>query len=144
MKPMVRFVLCFAIVLCFGLRWLLADEPISHSATHPTKPGTYVVGDWRYEYSVTNARTRSEGRSGKLFFAGKELFAPLGTVVTTPVGRFVFLPLPPGVKKIWGEDGWLQTGCYDEALFDERGSLVPRSGVTVTNLDAATLIKNNR
>ena len=122
----------------------LGTPDVAGPASHPTKAAAYVVGAWKYEYAITSPGTKSEGRRGRLFHASKELFAPDGTVVTTPVGKFMFFALPPpGVQRIWGEDGWLQTLCYDKPVFNDDGSVVAKFAGKAHFLDADDLLKNN-
>ena len=113
------------------------------AATPPIKDGFYVVDVWTYDCTIILAETRSEGRRGRLLYKGHELVAPEGTVVITPVRRFMFFPYrPPKVALIWGADGWLNTGCYDEPIFQKDGSPVDKSS-KVNIVDVTALLKMN-
>jgi hypothetical protein len=137
-------VACYVSCLFFVTGSVSTRALSAGAASHPTKAGTYVVGHWIYEYSITSPGTKSEGRHGKLFHAGKELTAPDGTVVATPVGKFMFFALPPpNVHRIWGADGWLQTLCYDKPVFNSDGSVVVEFASKARFVDADALLEKN-
>jgi hypothetical protein len=83
--------------------------------TYPTKPGVYETNGWKYEYAIHLKGSRSESRTGRLFFNGREITASHGAVTNTPLGRFRFHQ--------WAyERGWLNTLTRDYPVFDEAGS----------------------
>ncbi len=85
----------------------------------PQKPEE--VQGWSYSCSITAKGSRSEGRRGYLYYRQKTLVAPAGTVVSTPVGRFLFFG---GYDiKGWGEHGWQKEQCYGRPVFESSGSV---------------------
>ena len=80
------------------------------------------VQGWSYSCNVAGKGSKSEGRWGYLYYRQKMLIAPAGTVVTTPVGRFLFFG---GYDlKGWGTHGWQKEQTYGRSVFDSNGSVV--------------------
>lgn len=75
-------------------------EPIQLDKTR-----TYVWEQWKYEFRLSAAGTRSEGRFGRLYYAGKELPpAEINDYYEAPWGKLYWVGTP---KVIWGDHGWM-------------------------------------
>ncbi|GIW73275.1 MAG: hypothetical protein KatS3mg102_2817 [Planctomycetota bacterium] len=70
------------------------------------RDGVYEAGPWRYEISITNPGTRSEGRVGRLFYGGRQLPPPpaRNDYYVTPLGKLYWVgePVAP-----FGPHGWM-------------------------------------
>lgn len=120
-------------------------QTYSFSASFPTRAGTYVVRDWKYTFSITAFKTRSQGTWGHLYYQDKELTAPQNTVIDTPVGKFIFLG---GLEVMgWGEHGWFNTHVdYNgirHPLFQPDGKLSATGITDSKNMSVEELIKWN-
>lgn len=104
-------------------------------AEYPTESGTYKNDGWKYVYSIEFEGTRSEARIGKLYQNGKEVSAPLGTIKSTPVGRFMHCSHQDSDQGF--NRGWLNTSTYDKPVFEQDGSLTKKEKRRVD------LLKNN-
>jgi len=87
---------------------LAQEKPLS-------KEGTHQVGPWRYEYSVANKGTRSEGYYGKLFYHGQALAAPerINDYYETPWGRIYWAGQP---TVLFGSHGWMTSPLARESV----------------------------
>ena len=108
--------------LCFAAYAAPSEQDFHTAVTHPTKVGVYSLGHWSYRYSIRSAGTRSEGRTGRLFYDGSEIKGTTGSVLTTPLGRFAYFA-DPGEIHGWGCFGWLMTLTYDEPLWASDGKV---------------------
>jgi len=86
---------------------------------HPTSPGTYQSGEWKYVYVVQLEGTRSETRIGSLYQNGALVTGTVGETRRTPVGVFALFP-STGYNQ-----GWLNTRTYDRRVFGPDGKLLP-------------------
>ena len=80
-----------------------------------SKEGTHRMGPWRYEYSVANKGTRSEGHYGKLFYREQELPAPahISDYYETPWGRIYWVGHRP---VLFGNHGWMASPLAREPV----------------------------
>jgi len=80
-----------------------------------SKEGTHRMGPWRYEYSVANKGTRSEGHYGKLFYREQELPAPahINDYYETPWGRIYWVGHRP---VLFGNHGWMASPLAREPI----------------------------
>ena len=84
----------------------------SHLVTHPSKAGNYSLADWRYEHVTWGDRLKH--RHGNLRFKGKLIVHPMGTVIQTPLGRFMsFENLRGG--QVGYNTGWLMTVFFHDS-----------------------------
>jgi hypothetical protein len=74
--------------------------------THPTEPGRYHSGPWEYEYRVWGDTLKHA--HGTLKFNGKEVYFPMGSVLETPLGKFMSFDLMSG-GQVGYNTGWLMT-----------------------------------
>jgi len=75
-------------------------EPIRLDRSH-----TYVWQQWKYEFKITAPGTRSEGRWGTLYFAGRQLPpAEINDYYETPWGKIYWVGTPD-VR--WGDHAWM-------------------------------------
>ncbi len=95
--------------------------PGAAPAAFPTKPGTYVRGALRYEYTVLAAGSRSERRRGRLFEGDQEIVGRPGEIRDTALGRFAYFGDAPGAYRA----GWLNTLTYDKPVFGANGGILP-------------------
>ncbi len=84
-----------------------AAPPTSPAAKpiDPNKPGTYLSGRWQYRLEINDFGTRSEGRSGWLYYDGRKL--PLGQIndyYRTPWGAIYWVGAP---QTSAGLHGWM-------------------------------------
>lgn len=89
--------------------------------------GTYRAGKWRYEYTLTNPGTRSEGARGRLYYEDRQVPAPPNRTdyYQTPLGTFYYAARPHSDETMpWQEQGWmpLEPG---EAVLTGRRLLAP-------------------
>lgn len=120
-------------------------QTYSFSASFPTRAGTYVVGDWKYTFSIVAFKTKSQSTWGHLSYHGKELAAPQNTIIDTPVGKFIFLG---GLEVMgWGEHGWFNTRVdYNgirHPLFQPDGKLSAIGITDSNNMSVEELLKWN-
>lgn len=73
--------------------------------SHPTAAGKYVNGDWEYEHRIWGDTLKH--RQGILRYKGKEISRPMGSVISTPLGRFMSFDLKGGQAGY--NTGWLMT-----------------------------------
>ncbi|MCP4259349.1 MAG: hypothetical protein GY774_17840 [Planctomycetes bacterium] len=85
------------------------DQPASPAeaavVTHPTEAGSYVNGDWEYECQVFGETLKH--RRGILKYKGNAISQARGTVLTTPLGKFMTFDILGG--QIGYNTGWLMT-----------------------------------
>ncbi len=87
--------------------------PLAPPVAPPSKPEpvqldktrTYVWQQWKYDFRLSAPGTRSEGRWGRLYYAGKELPpAETNDYYETPWGKLYWVGMP---EFIWGDHGWM-------------------------------------
>ncbi len=87
------------------------------------RPHTYVWEAWKYVFNITAPGTRSEGRWGKLYYAGKELPpAEVNDYYQTPWGKLYWVGMP---QARWGDHGWMPR---PNPASDRQGRLLPPPG----------------
>jgi hypothetical protein len=69
-------------------------------------PGRYQSGAWEYEHQVTGDTLKHA--HGTLRFNGKAVLFPMGSVLDTPLGRFMSFDLRTG-GQVGYNTGWLMT-----------------------------------
>ena len=74
--------------------------------TNPTKPGTYSNGDWNYQYRISGDNLKHS--HGELKFKDKKISHPMGTVIETPLGKFMSFENSRGGQSGYNT-GWLMT-----------------------------------
>ncbi len=89
-----------------GIMCLVSCSSLSPVVTHPTKPGLYLTSDWKYEYKVWGDNLKHS--QGILTHKGLQIFQPMGTVLDTPLGRFMSFDNRRG-GQIGYNTGWLMT-----------------------------------
>ena len=99
---------------------LSKSSPID-SAAFPCKAGSYVLDEWRYDYLIKAAGTRSERRVGRLFSGDEALIGSLGEIRETPLGRFAYF----GSHVPGWNTGWLNTMTNDSPVFSKDGKVLP-------------------
>lgn len=98
-------------------------RPLRPKPIDPNKTANYVFGKWNYHHEITNPGTRSEGRWGKLFFAGKELPSPqINDYYLTPWGRMYWVGMP---EMLFGNHGWMRS---PSGRVQRKGKLLPPPG----------------
>ena len=123
-----------AVVVILGLAFVAWQWRVLHSpAGFPTKPGSYALDGWRYQYTVTAPWTRSERRTGRLYEGGAEITGSLGEIRETPLGRFAFF----GRNGQRYNAGWLNTMTYDRPVFDPDGRVLPDVQPHLSKLDSS-------
>lgn len=113
-----RPVLVFTVLLT---ALVIAGCSDTDSAPSPTrqeslfKEGTHQVGPWRYECSVANKGTRSEGCYGRLFYREQVLAAPghINDHYQTPWGPIYWVGHPP---VLFGNHGWMTSPLAREPI----------------------------
>lgn len=125
---MKRLFICALIVVPIAVLGLIAwPRLVAHRpAAFPTKPGSYTLGKWRYDYTVTLRGTRSECRSGCLYEGGAAITGAPGEIRETPLGRFVYFGSndPPAGGPPYYNSGWLNTITYDRPVFGPDGQVL--------------------
>lgn len=123
------------------------ETTFNRPAVFPTTEGTYIIGDWKYTFSITSPKTKSQGTWGRLYFKDRELATPRNTVVSTPVGEFLFL----GGLDVngWGEHGWFNTyvdfNGDSHPIFLADGSVyVGLQKLTVKRISGSELLNLNK
>jgi opacity protein-like surface antigen len=115
-------------------------------AVYPTEVGSFKAAGWEYRYSILDRKTRSQGCWGHLTFAGREVTAPVNSVVSTPVGTFLFLGHLD--YQGWGEHGWFNThrDYNGEAtpVFKADGSVITPYGLPIKRLSVLELLNLNK
>lgn len=122
------------------------ETTFNRPAVFPTADGTYVVGDWKYTFSIRLPGTRSQSTMGRLYYKGKELAAPRNTVVNTPVGEFVYSERFEGMS--WG-GGWCNTFVdYADGksypMFQPDGTVRVREPIAVKRISVSELLELNK
>jgi len=79
------------------------------------KEGINQIGPWRYEYSIANKGTRSEGYYGNLFFNEEASAVPahINDYYETPWGRLYWVGHPP---VLFGSHGWMTNPLIREPV----------------------------
>lgn len=90
-------------------------------AGFPCRPGSYSRDEWRYDYAIKAAGTRSERRVGRLFKGDQALIGSLGEIRETPLGRFAYF----GSNVRAYNSGWLNTMNNDSPVFSKDGEVLP-------------------
>jgi len=102
--------------------------PVVPPAAQPQKPEpikldksrTYLWQQWKYDFQITAPGTRSEGRWGKLYYAGRELpAAEVNDHYETPWGKLYWVGRP---QVRWGDHGWMPR---PNPASDRQGRLLP-------------------
>lgn len=66
----------------------------------------YEKDGWKLLIYKTNKGTRSEGRNGRLFKDGKEIFAKRGETLETPIGKLLYNGSQMEAANLWDATGW--------------------------------------
>jgi len=82
-----------------------ASPAIPSVVTHPTEAGSYVSGDWEYEQQVWGDNLKH--RRGILKYKGTALSQPRGSILSTPLGKFMAFDIVGG--QVGYNTGWLMT-----------------------------------
>jgi hypothetical protein len=102
-RPALLAIVCLiAFIGCAGCGRTAGDGRV----THPTEAGKYRSGLWEYEYRVWGGTLKHA--HGTLKFDGKEVSFPMGSVVETPLGKFMSFDLMSG-GQVGYNTGWLMT-----------------------------------
>lgn len=88
------------------LTCLTSCSSSSPVVTHPTEPGAYVTGDWKYEHKVWGDSLKH--RQGILSYKGNQIVQPMGTILDTPLGKFMSFDIIGG-GQVGYNTGWLMT-----------------------------------
>ncbi len=76
------------------------------AVTHPTEPGSYSTGDWKYVHTVSGDNLKH--RQGLLSYKSKQVVQPMGTFLDTPLGKFMSFDNLRG-GQVGYNTGWLMT-----------------------------------
>ena len=99
--------------LCMGCSERLQQCEQCRKTLDPAAPkldekpeGVHKSGGWIYQYSISNAGSKSEGYFGKLSFAGEPIAQPadVNDHVRTPWGLMYWAGEPPTA---FGSHGWM-------------------------------------
>jgi hypothetical protein len=114
---------CLLALVVFSATPALAAAPAAKEPVKPIdKPGTYTSGPWTYQLDIHAPGSESETRIGRLSRNGREIHAPVGSVIDTPLGRFMYFSRTPH----WNQ-GWLNAQTYNTPVFDKQGRLAGRA-----------------
>ena len=92
--------------VCGILMCLISCSSSSPVVTHPTEPGSHITGDWKYMHTVSGDSLKH--RQGILSYKGKQIIQPMGTVLDTPLGKFMSFDNLRG-GQVGYNTGWLMT-----------------------------------
>jgi len=98
--------------LCGILMCLTSCSSSSPAVTHPTEPGSYITGDWKYVHTISGDNLKH--RQGILSYKGNQITQPMGTVLDTPLGKLMSFDLIGG-GQVGYNTGWLMTVFIHDA-----------------------------
>lgn len=89
-----------------------------------TPVGRHTFGRWTYEFSISNAGSRSEGYHGVLSYAGQTMVEPpaINDYVATPWGRLYWVGQP---VTAFGGHGWMLRPLPSRPIGKQRAPAIP-------------------